>query len=196
MKKSIVLLSLALVLCLCGSALASATGFTFTAEEYIAAYTDFNSLALQKEVAWSEPADTADGLTGWAGTAEDMAKVEVYTIQGDTACVGIGTLLEVGMTDADLTAKSTAFGMTVAAIPYACRYLELGNDIVALADELQPIQDACTGLVQTVFGTDAVTAAMTEPFTAEAEIAGHNAKMTLEVDIETMTMKATFVFLP
>ena len=196
MKKSVFALVMALVL-LCGSALATGTGFTFTAEDYVAGYTQFCNDALQKEVVWSDPVDTDDGLTGVAGTAEGMNDVYVYTAQGDTACAGMGTELTVGLSDSELTAKSQAFGTTVAAIPFASRYVELDNDIVALSGDLQAIQDACMTLVQNVFSSDAINTAIADgSYSETAEVAGHTAQLKLVVDMDSMAMTVTFVFVP
>ncbi len=196
MKKSIFALVMALVL-LCGSAMATGTAFTYTADEYIAGYTQFCNDALQKAVVWSDAVDTEDGLTGIAGTAEGMSDVYVYTAQGDAACAGMGTEMTVGLTDSELTAKSEAFGMTVAAIPFASRYVELDNDIVALSSELEEIQDACMALVQNVFGSDAINTAISDgSYSETAVIAGHTAQLTLVVDMASVAMTVTFVYVP
>lgn len=199
MKKSIFALVMALVLCLstCAVAETTLTAFEYTAEEYIAGYTQFAKDALQKELTWSEPIETEDGLVGQLGTVEGMSDVAVYTLSGDTACCAVITNMECGVTDSDMNAKSQAFGMSVAAIPFASRYVELDNDIIALSGELQEIQDACMALVQAVFSTDAISTAMTDGSYSEVTtIAGHSAEMTLEMDAEAMTIDVTFFFMP
>ena len=198
MKKSIFALVMALVLCMSTFAMAETTvaTFEFTADEYIAGYTQFSKDALQKELTWSEPVDTEDGLTGWLGTTEGMSDVYVYTLQGDEVCCAVATDMSCGMTDSDLSTKSQAFGMSVAAIPFAARYVELDNDIIALSSELQEIQDACMALVQNVFASDAITAAMSDgSYTETTTIGGHNAEMTLEINADTMNMTVTFMLM-
>lgn len=199
MKKSIFALVMALVLCLCAGAVAETApaAFDYTAEAYIEGYTQFCKDALQKELTWSEAVETEDGLVGQMATVEGMSDVAVYTLSGDTACYAVLTNMACGMTDSDMTDKSQAFGMSVAAIPFASRYVELDNDIVALSGELQDVQDACMALVQNVFSTDAINTAMTDgTYSETTTIAGHTAEMTLEIDAEAMTIDVTFFYMP
>ena len=196
MKKSILALMMALVLSLSlvSGAMATATGFQFTAQEYVTAYTEFCSLALQKEITWSEDVEAED-MVGRLGSTDGMNDLIVYNMVGDDACVAVYADITIGISDSDMTAKAQALGMTVAAIPYATRYLECGNDLVAMSEEIEVIEKDCTDLVQTVFSSDAITSAMSEPYTATAVIGGHNAQLTLEVDMDTMAMIVTFIYM-
>ena len=196
MKKSILALMMALVLSLSlvSGAMATATGFQFTAEEYISGYNEFCSNVMEKEFTWSEPVE-AEGMIGYLGSAEGMNDLIVYHMADDAACVAMYADITIGISDPDLSAKSEALGMTIACIPFATRYVENGNDIVAMSEEIEEIEKACTDLVQTVFSSDAITAAISEPYTATSVIAGHNAQLTLEVDMETMNLIVTFIYM-
>lgn len=197
MKKSIFALVMALVLCLstCAMAVETPAAFTFTAEEYVEGYTKFNADAMQKEITWSEPVEVED-LVGVLGSAEGMNDVIVYCLKDDPTCAAVYAECIIGMSDEDMTAKAQAFGMTVAAIPYAARYLECDYDITAMSDEITEIEQACTALVQTVFSADAITAAMSEPYSETAVIGGHSAELTLSVNMTDMTMEVSFIYMP
>lgn len=196
MKKSIlVLMALVLSLSLVSGAMATATGFQFTAEEYISGYTKFCTDVMEKEFTWSEPVEAED-MIGWLGSAEGMNDLIVYRMADDATCVAMYADITIGISDPDMSAKAEALGMTIACIPFATRYVENGNDIVAMSNEITEIEQACTELVQTVFSSDAITAAISEPYTATSVIAGHNAQLTLEVDMENMNMIVTFIYMP
>ncbi|MBE5801989.1 MAG: hypothetical protein E7319_06845 [Clostridiales bacterium] len=199
MKKTIVslFLVLAMVLGLCSGASAAMNSFDFTLQEYVDSYGEFCSTVLGSEVTWAAPVDTDDGLTGIGGSAEGMSDVYAYSVTGETACVGIGSQLNVNLNDsAAISTDAQAFGMSVAATTFAIRYLELGNDIIALSGELSDIQAACTTLVQDCMSSDALTAAMSEPYVKTIEVAGHTAQMTVSVDIDAMTMQIMFILIP
>ena len=66
----------------------------------------------------------------------------------------------------------------------------------ALSDEITEIEQACTALVQTVFSADAITAAMSEPYSETAVIGGHTAELTLSVNMTDMTMEVSFIYMP
>lgn len=195
MKKSIVALCLVLVLSLCSTALAAGP-FNYTAAEYMESYSFICEQALGSAITWSDPVDTDDGLTGWGGEGEEMANAYVYTVQGETPCVGIGAQLEVNVNDETANAQATAFGRTIAAIVFSSRYQEAGRDLSVLQAEVETLESDSLGLVEAAFTSEALTAAMTEPYTTSATIGGHTAQITTTVDLETMTMKVTFIYVP
>ena len=194
MKKSIFALVLALVLCVSTCALGEAA-FDFTAEQFVEGYSKFNTDVMQKEVIWYDPVE-AEGMTCTLGSAEGMNDIVVYNVIGDPACIGMYTECVIGMSDSDMTAKAQALGMTVAAIPFATRYLETGYDVLALQDEISGIETSCQELVQKVFSSDAITAAMSAPYTETAVIGGHNAELTLSMSLADMTMTVSFTYVP
>jgi len=197
MKKSIFALMMALVLSLSlvSGAMATAATFSFTTEEYIAGYTQFCSDVMEKELTWSEPVE-AEGMIGYLGSTEGMNDVIVYNMVDDADCIAMYADITIGLSDSAMTEKAQALGMTVACIPYATRYVENDCDIVAMSGEIEEIEQACTSLVQTVFSSDAINSALTEPYTATSVIGGHNAQLTLEVDMDNMAMIVTFIYLP
>lgn len=197
MKKSIFALVMALVLCMSTFAMAETAPatFDFTAEEYVEGYTKFCSEVLGKDTTWSEPVET-ENLIGVLATSVDMNDAIVYKMIDDPACVAMYAECKIGMSDSDMTEKSQAFGMTVAAIPFATRYLEANFDATALQSEVSEMEVACQELVQKVFTSDAITSAMTEPYTETAVIGGHNAEMTLEMNLEDMTLTISFTYMP
>ena len=198
MKKSVFALVMALVL-LCSSAMASEAAFSYTAEEYIAGFTQLYMQSQKREVVWSDPIDTADVLTGVVGSAEGMSDVYVYTVRGDTACCGIGTGVTVSLNGSTQEAyeMSKTLGTASAAITFSSRYVELDYDLQAIRGDLQAIQDACTTLVQNVFSSDAIYTAIADgSYSETAEIAGHTAQMKLVVDMDSSMATVTFVFMP
>ena len=198
MKKSVFALVMALVL-LCSSALANEAAFSYTVEEYIAGFTQLCMDSQQRKVVWSDPIDTEGGFTSVVGFAEGMANVYIFTSRGGSACYGMGTEMTISLTETEQNAydMSKPFGRTTALIIYTSRYMELDNDITALSYERQEIEDACMALVQNVSSSDAFNTAIADGSYSEvAEIAGHTAQLTLVMDMESMAMTFTFVFVP
>ncbi len=199
MKKTLVslILSLVLLVSLCGNAMAAAATFDYTVQEYATNYETLGSMSLGVEMTWSDPVNTDDGLTGWTVSAEGLSDVIVYSVIGNEACVGIGSQIVCDLNDsAAMSAKCEAFGSSLAMIAFSSCLTENDGDTNALLAEMDAIEAECMSLVENAFSTDALTAAMLEPYTYNAQVAGHNGQMVVELDIATMSMTVTFLFMP
>lgn len=199
MKKSLIslLLSLVLLVSLCGNAMASAVTFDYTVEEYATQFEYLTVNSLDAEVAWSDPVNTDDGLTGWTASAEGLSDVIVYSVTDQDACVGIGSQIVCDLKDtAAMTAECEALGSSLAMIAFTSCLVENDGDIDALLAEMDTIEAECKALVKPAFASEAITAAMAEPYTYTAPVAGHNGQVVVSLDVINMSMTVTFLFMP
>lgn len=201
MKKSLIslLLSLVLLVSLCGNAMASAVTFDYTVEEYATQFEYLTVNSLGAEVAWSDPVNTDDGLTGWTASAEGLSDVIVYSVTDQDACVGIGSQIVCDLKDtASMTAECEAFGSSLAMIAFTSCLVENDGDIDALLAEMDTIEAECKALVEAAFAPEALTAVMAEPYTYTytAPVAGHNGQVVVSLDVINMSVTVTFLFMP
>lgn len=200
MRKTAMILMLGLVLCTYSFAMATSPyeTFSFTAEEYIAGFSESYNLAMNNDVLWIGPFSATDILDCWIGLEEGMGDVFVYAMTDDPACCCIFTEGTFAINADDNVEKSIPFGVSFAAIITACRYVELNYDVNALVEELPEITAFYKELVMRMLSNpDEIQSALLEgKYSITDEYAGHSIELVLEVDKDTNTIIQSLFFMP
>lgn len=193
-KRMLVLWLLAALLCLnaCAYPRMEAAGFSFTPEEYMAAFTDLVADSAGIEVVWSGPEPINENQRLWVGRAENMPEIRLYTSGDGAACQTIGTE---AVTKRGVDSH-TGLGIGISFILYTTRYLELRQDMEAFLQEWETIAGEYEALVGKVFREATETWYVDRIYGKEAIIAGHVAQFYVVLDPETLLLSNSFIYQP
>lgn len=185
MKKSLVALMMATVLCLCACATAETIDtFGFTAEQYVESFqTNYpNATAAQEE----------NGLV--LQTEEGAPVLVTYDMNG--LCTVLSAEVKIPLTQSEsANSEGQRLGLSATSIMTSARSIDLGGDDEAILEDMGTMIQGFTELL-TSFSDEDYENCITEPVTHEAEICTHLAQMTFSFDLLSMSMVMTFCYLP
>ena len=195
MKKrmlALLLIAMLLGLCACGDTQMDSAVFSFTPQEYMAAFSELVEHSAGIKVAWTGPETVHANQLRWVGRGEGLSDILLYTSRNGTLCQTIGTEAVTRMTGD----SHTGLGISISFILYATRYLELGQDLAAFLQEWETIASEYEALVAKVFREASETWYVDRIYGKEVSIAGHTAQMYIALDAETMLLSNSFVYQP
>lgn len=172
--------------------------FGYTVKDYCDTMDTLVSQMLNIKSEWHE-SDAPKDYRVLTLSGEGMSDIMLLADKND--CVlAIGTEADMSLTDVnEIATQGQAFGVSMAAIAFASRLVDLDGDVQALAEEADAIQADLMTFQEVLGDLGALLSdqeAMSKGVYKDIEAAGHHMNFKLYVSISDMTMTFKAVFAP